>query len=537
MIARKSVIVLSSQFFARFLGWLGLLVIVKLWGGFAPDALGQIAFAYSFVYIFNIIGDLGFGQAHVKRISEGQDIGTCIGTYITIKLILISLMVSIFFGSIFVWKFFFHGSFHDATTETIVYLFLIYFVIINLQQITSNTFNGKGQIAKLQINLITENIVKVPLMILFATAGVTFASIMAFRQWPVGLSPLQNYIASHAIGFQAIAYIIGIFSSLIVGIWLFRKYPIKRPNLVLAKSYSSFAIPSLLISVVLVISTNVDKIIIGFFWTSVEVGYYYSVQQIMLIILILSTAITTVLFPAFSQLHSSQDYNKIFETLRTAERYITLTIIPVVVVIIVFAKPIISIMLNSSFYPAIPVLIILSVYTIIYSLLALHTSLVIGLNKPISSAVNSTTICTLTIVFYFLFIPTWGILTPLGINGITGAAIATLVGTLAGYIQIKYIIKRLLKRNILPRKLPLHIIAGLIMGLFLVLLSTYIPIDRWYSVLLAALIGLLIYLAILFAMKEFTRNDLHFFLNILQPKELIKYITTEVKDEKENERK
>ena len=104
MLARKSALIVGTQFFTRFLGWIGLVVLVKLWGGFAPEALGIIGFAMAFLALFNIIADLGFSRAHIKRISEGKDLGTCIGTYVAIKIFLIGLMVTIVFTAIFIWK-------------------------------------------------------------------------------------------------------------------------------------------------------------------------------------------------------------------------------------------------------------------------------------------------------------------------------------------------------------------------------------------------------------------------------------------------
>ena len=75
MIARKSFLIISTSFITRLFGWIGLVILAKLWSDFAPEALGVIGFAMSFLAIFNIIGDLGFSRAHVKRVSEGKDCG------------------------------------------------------------------------------------------------------------------------------------------------------------------------------------------------------------------------------------------------------------------------------------------------------------------------------------------------------------------------------------------------------------------------------------------------------------------------------
>jgi len=362
MIARKSAFIIGTQFFTRFLGWIGLIVLAKLWGGFAPEALGIIGFAMAFLAMFNIVADLGFSQAHVKRISEGKDLGACIGLYAAIKLILTSLMVTVVFAAVYIWKNFFDGGFTDATTESIIIVFVVYYIFLNLAQIAIVTFQGRREIAKRQVTGIFENIVKVPLIILVALAGVSIVGVVSIApavNWPNFLQPLQHFIAIHAIGSFAMAYVFSAATTFFVGIWLLRKYPIKKPSFNLFKSYFSFALPIMLISVIGVISVNIDKIMIGYFWTSVEVGYYFTVQQILQIILVFSSAVGIVLFPTLSGHHASKNFEKIKETTHLAERYISMVTIPPIIFVIVFANPVINIMLSSAFLPAASVLITL----------------------------------------------------------------------------------------------------------------------------------------------------------------------------------
>jgi O-antigen/teichoic acid export membrane protein len=531
MLARKSVLVISSQFFVRFLGWIAIVAITKLWGGFSREALGSIAFAMSFVGMFNVVADLGLTQAHIKRVSEGKDLGTCIGSFIAIKVLLDIIFVAIFLTSMFIWKTFLNGGFHDATTESIIYVFLLYYVISNIQQIPLSTFNGKGEMAKLQLTAMSENLVKVPLTILIALAGVAALGIAPVGNWPEFLRPLQNFIASHAIGSQAMAYVFGMTASLIVGLLIMRKYPIHKPDIALIKSYFTFALPTLLISVLLTLSTNIDRIMIGFFWTAIEVGYYYVMQQIILIILIISAAMSVVLFPAFSRLHAEMNYDGLRKTIHDSERYISIIMVPIVVVLIVFAKQIILVMSDSAYLPAVPVLISLSIFAFIYTFMSLHTSLIIGLNRPGIAAKNGLVIYSLNIILNLLFIPQWGVLTPFGINGPTGAAIATTISTFVGWTILKIEAKRLLQARIIPVQTLLHISAGIIMGLTLYGFTRIITIDHWYGVLIFSLIGLLIYLAVLYLIREFTKRDFNFFLNLLKPNEMYKYIKDEIKEE------
>ena len=137
MIARKSFLIISSHFLARFLGWVGLVILARSWPGkSAPAALGSIAFTMSALALFNIIADLGFSRAHVKRISEGKDIGTCIGTYAAIKIILTSIMITVVFVTIYTWKVVFNKDFFDATKDSIVSMGA---VLIHAEPISSST--------------------------------------------------------------------------------------------------------------------------------------------------------------------------------------------------------------------------------------------------------------------------------------------------------------------------------------------------------------------------------------------------------------
>ena len=61
-------------------------------------------------------------------------------------------------------------------------------------------------------------------------------------------------------------------------------------------------------------------------------------------------------------------------------------------------------------------------------------------------------------------------------------------------------------------------------------LTPFFPAIGWYHLLMLAGLGLAIYLGILFVLKEFKKQDLDFFLNILRPKEMVKYVSSELKE-------
>ncbi len=529
MIARKSFLIVISQFIIQFIGWIGLVIIAKLWGGFAPEALGTIGFAMSFLALFNIVADLGFRGAHVKRVSEGQDLGTCIGTYAAIKLILTGLMVTIIVTAIFIWKNVFQQGFTDATTESMIFVFIIYYIFSNLSSIAIITFTGTREIVKRELPDIFGKVVKLPLIILVALAGVGTAGISPLVEWPHFLQPLQQLIANHAASSLAITYVINAMVLFFIGLWLLRKYPIKRPNWGMFKSYFSFALPMMTLSFFSIISINVDKLMIGYFWTSVEVGYYFTVQRILGVITILYIGVNTVLFPTLSEYHSYNNFEKIKKTTHLAERYISMVMIPPIVIIIIFANPIIGIMLSNAFLPAAPVLIILAIYAFILGLRAPYGSLISGINRPSIAAKIGITICITNISLNYLFIPKWGLLSNFGINGPTGAATATVISCIVGFFGMRIMAKKLTGIKLLQSHTPRHITAGVIMAVILYCLNFLFPLIRWYHILGSAGVGLAIYLGVLFITQEFKKEDLIFFLGLLHPKEMFKYVSSELR--------
>lgn len=532
MIARKSFLIVTSYFITRFLGWIGLVILARMWGDYAPDALGIIGYSMAFLGLFNIIGDLGFSRAHVKRISEGKDLGTCIGTFAIIKIVLSGVMLTILFVSLFIWKTVFNQGFDDATTESVIIVFALYYVFENLTYIATFTFEGKQEIAKRQIVQIFES-VKTPLMIMVALAGVGVAGRAARVGWPEFLEPLQIYITKHALGSLAMTYTIAMIATFLVGMWLLRKYPIKKPSKEYLNSYFVFALPTMLFSVIGIISLNIDKIMIGYYWTETEVGYYFSIQQLLQIIMVIYLAVGTVLFPTISRLDSKKNLDGIQKTTLLAERYISMIMIPPIVVIVVLSHPVINIFLSSVFIPAASVLIVLSIYTYIFSLNRAYSSLITGMNRPGITTKIGLLICLVNIPLNFLFIPHTGLLSPLGINGPTGAAVATLCSVLVGYFGLRFSARKLSGIKPLKSHILKHIFAGLIMGAVLYLIaikSNLFPDVYWYFLLIFAAIGLAVYLGVLFLLKEFNKKDFHFFLDILHPQKMMKYVSAELKD-------
>ena len=121
MIARKSALIITTSILDGVLAYVALFFITKYMG---PLDYGIVGFAMSFVSLFVIFGRMGFEEAHIKKVSEGKDLGTCIGTFLVIKIGLVGLMTLIIAGSILFWKFYMGRGFETSTHELAVYVMI-----------------------------------------------------------------------------------------------------------------------------------------------------------------------------------------------------------------------------------------------------------------------------------------------------------------------------------------------------------------------------------------------------------------------------
>ena len=91
--SRKIALLFGAENINAIIGWIALLFVARKMGA---EAIGEFSYAMSLVGAFTFLAFFGFRMAHVKRISEGLDLGKCIGTFLSIRLFLISVMLTVF---------------------------------------------------------------------------------------------------------------------------------------------------------------------------------------------------------------------------------------------------------------------------------------------------------------------------------------------------------------------------------------------------------------------------------------------------------
>jgi O-antigen/teichoic acid export membrane protein len=506
LLARKATLVIVNDVIGSVLGLVALFFIAR---ELNSHVLGMIGFGLAFVQLYGIVTNLGYSKAHVKRVSEGQDLGKCVGTYLAIKLVLLLAFNVVLFGSLFIWTDVMGRGFESQYHLNVIYIMALYFNLEAMTRFFITTFTGRLEIAKAQVPRILGNTIRLVGTIYFA---ITITS-----------GHEKMYDAAIPLAWM---YVLGGAVQLVVALYFFRGYPISRPSKDIFMSYTKYAIPAIIMTSMVVITVNIDKVMIQAFWSSRHTGLYTAAQRIAFVIVFLTNAIGSVILPSISRHHSKGERSEVRKLMNRAERYIIMIALPPIVMFFTLPHRIINI-LSGQFMGAVPILQILSIWALITVVNTPYRNLIQGFDRPDIMAKVSILQASLNIMLNLVFIPAalFGV-TLFGWSAI-GAAVATLITQIVLFIVVRWHAYRL-SGAVSSLSNALLVVGGVAMALALLTLDNAVPAVRWYHLMAYGLIGIGVYIGVLVVIGQFTRNDLGFFLQALNPREMFSYVKTEI---------
>jgi O-antigen/teichoic acid export membrane protein len=501
--SRKIALLFAAENINAIIGWIALLFVARKMGA---SALGEFSYALSLVGGFTFLAFFGFRMAHVKRISEGLDLGKCIGTFLSIRLVLISFMLLVFASCYWFWTGYLGKQIYDIQTPGLLLTIVLYYIVFLALGVMTATFSGLRQSARVAI----PNIV-----------GTSLRSFL--------------FIATALLGWGVIwlarSYLIGIIVITLFSLWYFRDYPVSKPDKETFNSYRSYALPVAAASIFVVFKQYLDKIFIGIFWSEYQVGLYFGVQRIAIFIGILALAVEEMLFPAISKLHSSRKSQKVQLLVHDAERYVAMVCMPLVVMTIVWSSEIIEVFISREFLPASTILKLLALAALIRVVNRPWSVALRGSDRPdLTSLVNILAASLSIILMLFLVpksIPHLGLNDLPGLGG-EGAALSLLSSEI--FLGISLRILCYLHLKILPRPIFFaQLFVAVLVGFLMWQIQSNILVDRWYELFLFSAFGGFLFIFILASIGGFTLKDFRFYQNALNPKEMTTYIGEELK--------
>lgn len=235
----------------------------------------------------------------------------------------------------------------------------------------------------------------------------------------------------------------------------------------LFKEMLKYALPMLPIAVVNWILALSDRYVILYFWDEEAVGLYGVANRFVTILNVVTTSITTA-FTSFAFSNAQNDGAK--EKYVKVLSYVYMVLIVGVFTISIFAKPIIEIMTEQSYYDSYVLL-----QPLLFGQVCYCTSSIIGYgfahaHKSQYFLIPSSVAMVINVVLNFVFVPRYG-------------AYAASLTTLSGYLVMMYI-TYILAQRLYPckyeiGKISFTLVAGYILALVVRDWSIYIQIGAW----------------------------------------------------------
>lgn len=495
MLAQKLIYNYSYHLILQFIQIIASLIVARVAG---PEVLGTVSFGIAYVSIFSSFADLGFGTAHIKKISEGNEISNCLGTYTRIKFALISLFILIVILFYLIQKYIFNIKFESDVHIYVIFITLTAMSIGQIFSIIKVTFSSYTQVVKSSMPSIIKTIIYQILRIIVVLLG--------FRAIALSFS---NLIAEILI----IPYYLYLIKD-----WKFGQYDKE-----LAKSYFLIAMPIMLVGILGDLTASLDKILLQFYNSSWDVGQYTAAFRVGGFVLLLNSSVSSLFFPTFSKAFSKNNFELIKTNLEKYERFTYLYIMPCVILLTLNTDLIVKIILGDQYLSAIAIMKVVNIAMFLLAISVPFGTVITGLGNfrklVIINGVNTTlyVIILLVLIHPRMF----------HLSGI-GAAFSLLLSNL--FIGILY---RIYAKKYVPclsfnftSKLTIY---GVINFILFDMIFHYQFISDFIvnRILLSVLFLFLTYLTLaLFGM--FKKDDLYFIKTLMNLRSVGKYAREEI---------
>ncbi|MFZ2339164.1 MAG: oligosaccharide flippase family protein [Bacteroidales bacterium] len=483
------------------LGLISSVFVARLMGA---EAMGVLSACLAFIAIFTVFGDFGFGIAHFKRVSEGQDLGKCIGVYVRIRLVLAIVVALVALLG-------YHLTFYFTGKYPIDYKYYNFFLIILFSTFLTNFFSFIDMTFTARLEVIKGSTVQLTNRIF----SVAFKSLTAV----LGLATI--YLAWSSLA----GVVIGTF----VAVILFRNYPIAKWDKDVFKSYLIFALPLTFVNIIETISLNIDKVFISYFVSLEDVGFYSVAQSLALLVIFPAGIITNILIPTYTNIYSKGTIAELQKFAIRIEKYLAIIIFPVVFFLFFNSRDIISLIYGNKFSPSIMIFNILVLQGLLFIMLQPYSTQLTAMERLKAIMYIGILSQGLNILLNFLLIPDKIGSVPLIGLGAVGSAVSLLASTLVATIFY---------RSYLLKKTGLAINYQIFIYLFIAIASTMIPaIIPWLAnvilpikLVIIFIVSAFLYLSIMWSAKLFNRDDLQFYFEFIRVSKNVEYFRSEINE-------
>ncbi len=384
--------------------------------------------------LLSIPADLGLRGALEKRLSEGGDVETILGSALAFKMVLLGV-VSLAILAFRPWI-------NDYLGADLAGLLIITLVLRELGMLYIRAVRGELRVGE--------------------TAPIEFAR--RFVWVAVGV-----ILVTQGFGILGIVYGL-ILGSAVSLIWAYAKCSIAigSPSMVEVKSLFAFSKYDTITSVGGEIYQWMDSAFIGFFLAAHFVSVYEIAWQITLLVILVSRSISLTLFPQISQWNATASNDLIEETLSNAVGFAVFVSIPAIVGSMLYSTEILHYIFGPEYTVASLVLVILMIEKLFQSFNDIVGRTVRAIDRPDLAAKATVVSVSMNLVLNPILIVS---------IGFVGAAIATTISWFFNMLLHTHYLSRYITIQIPYRLIGWYTVMSLVMGGVLLVVKSALPVT------------------------------------------------------------
>lgn len=461
-IQRQSLISLLTIVAINFLGYLSTIYFAHTLG---PAILGAFFLFLAYYGIFDLIGDGGFGGAAIKRISEGKEQNQYFSVYIISRLLLLIVSVAVFMMIL--------PYLTNFQSSDLSVWFIIALVVGAISSIFYTANYGTCQIGIIQIGNLLNTITKIIVQIIAVFLGFAAGGLVA-------------------------GFIAGMLCAMLIN-YRYIQLHLTKFNSNHVKKIFSFSFWSFIASGGVLIYTNTDTILLGFFMSESDVGIYRVAFQLASGAAFIVGAFYTVLLPKVSEWHTRGDFLMIENTVSRAITYSLALAIPVTAGSVILSDKLMYFFYGASFQSGSTVLIILCLVQVVNIFMYLQTMCLSAMDMPRKSFIVTGISALLNVILNIILIPVYGIM---------GAAIATLVTLIINSFYANHLLKPFIKIKLDKKSFTNVCLSSLVMSVLVLSFVYFFPVNNFIRLFIAIAIGCVTYFGFLLTLDNDIRIEI-----------------------------
>ena len=426
-----------------------------------PIEFGKYSFVFAYLTFFGVIADLGLHAILVREMSRDSSLAPkLIGNAYIIRLILTVFAVILSMIVISVLS-------YPADTTTYIYIATFTLPFTSFSNFYTAIFQTN---LKMEYNIISRIIFRILLAILIF--GIIF---------------------SHGTLMQVM--VVMVFSEAVKALlsFLFSKKFVKpqfEVDFGLWKHLLKEALPLALSSVIWIIYSQIDIVMLSLMKGDAAVGIYSAAYRLFEPLIFIASALMLSLFPIMSKYYKNSK-ERLIKSYELSVKYLLIIALLIAISITFVADKIILLIYEIEFTESATVLQILIWGLVFIFQYRVFLELLIAIDKQKLNTLSTGICAIINVTLNFILIP---------ILSYNGAAIATLITRVILFITSFYFVSKHLQMLTIHKIAIKPVISGLVMGTFM---YYFIDVNIFLLVPLAAIV----YLMVLLALKTFTDED------------------------------